>query len=203
MFLNAFSSCTWWKMRVVFFFFASTAYFNLSLILQRGATFLTLSGHTSEPENGFVENLFSWCCVTLRPLWSCVVIHASSLLLSSPISSAKSCHYAPAVTELCCNKPDVSNIHYAVAHCCYACPPPSFTQVGVYQQLKAGSHITQQVSRVSHSVRNVSSTNKSRGVANVVRSVPSRHCIWRWWSSVRSQIKMQIHMVYGEQGDHL
>lgn len=151
-------------------FFASATYFNLSLILQRGATFLTLSGHTSEPVKRFCgEPLF----LVLRN--SPAFLRTSSSLLSSPISSAKSCHYAPPVTELWCNKPGVSNIHYAVAHCCYACPPPSFTQVGVYQQLKAGSHITQQVSRVSNSVRNVSSTNKSHGVTI---DTPLTWCVW-------------------------
>lgn len=72
----------------------------------------------------------SLCCPTLWLLSSSVVIHAVIFtLLLSLISSAKSYHYAPLVTKLCCNQPVASNIHYTVAHCCCPYPPPSFIQV--------------------------------------------------------------------------
>lgn len=98
-----FSSYKWWKIRVVFF--ASITYFNLTLILQRGATFLTLSGHTSEPVKRFcgeplflvlrnspaslvlcsdscrhlrssrAQSLLQRAAIMLRPLLSCVAIN--------------------------------------------------------------------------------------------------------------------------------
>lgn len=102
---------------------------------------------------------------------------SSFLLLSHPISSAKSCHYAPPVTELRCNKPDISNIHYTVAHCCYACPPLSFTQVGVYQQPRR-AHISSSRSSVSASVQNISSTNKSHWAT--IKN-PLMRCVLHHW----------------------